>query len=337
MLDGGGGHLQRVLDQRVDFHRRFLQFDLALVDTGDIGEIVHQPHQVADLARHHVAALADFLHRDTGLSAQDRQRHVQGRKRAAQLVRQDRKEFVLAQVGLLQHQLLAPHVFQRLQHLVVLLLQFLHRAARLACEQFVDAGGDLLHRQHLGPARQAHLEGHHRPAVFGRADLQVVDQPACAHDAGEARLQFVRLQPTRHQLRLRNARTLISDLRNQRLSVAVHRLGVEQEGEAAFAGVLLRVAGDLRDCRDHPGASQRFQAEQFADLAGALAYHCQAVAADLDRDESMPHQFLLATTIVASSVSFAWSRNSTDATSAGSLLSKPGYLARPQRPDTPSL
>jgi hypothetical protein len=222
------------------------------------------------------------------------------------------------------------HLFQRQQGLAVLLFEFSDRGARLARQQRVHPLVDFRRGKLVALARQRYLQRHDRATFGRRGQLQVVDQPTGpgdtgdAGDAGDALELLADPHALRHRLAVGDARAVVGDLHDQRLAPARRRFRVEQERRGAFASVLHGVAGNLRDRGDQPGALQRLQTEQLADLAGPLADSGQAVACDLHHDQSMSHQFPLATKTVASSVSRAWSRNSTEAIRAGCLCSNPG-------------
>ena len=107
----GGGSVIHNLDQINAF---LSQLDLPPADAGNFHKIIHQPHQMIDLARHHVAHLRRL--RATGsYQLQDLQAAPDRRQRIAQFVGERGQEHVLAAIGFAQG-LLCPFALGDVAH-----------------------------------------------------------------------------------------------------------------------------------------------------------------------------------------------------------------------------
>ena len=97
--DQRAARLQRPRDERGDFHRIAPQVDRAAGDASDVEQIVDQPCQVQRLPFDDVVRPRDLCIVDLTI-AHDLHGVVDRRERIAQLVREDRDEFVLVTVRL---------------------------------------------------------------------------------------------------------------------------------------------------------------------------------------------------------------------------------------------
>jgi hypothetical protein len=322
-LHGGIGHLQRLGHQVVEFGGQHAQLHLALAHARDIHQVVDQLRELVGLALHHRAARGQLGGFHARLATQHLQRHAQRSQRVAQLVRQRGDELVLAFVGDLQLGLPVLQGLQRHQHLAVLRLHLLDRAARRPARQLVDQRGQRAGRQHRRVRREVHLDGDHRAAGRGLLDLEPVGQPARAGQS-HGRLAMRVQRSGQCAAQVLDAGPLVGDLCHQRLAAHAHAGAREQERQVAFADVLRGVAGDLRDGGDEAGAIELVQSEQFADLARAVTHRCEVLLRDADREDAKRHRDSLATTTVASSLFRAKSRNSTEAVRSGLRSRRPG-------------
>ena len=155
--------------------------------------------------------------------------------------------------------------------------------------------------------RDAAAERHHRAALLPGPDLEPLREPARTADP-EPHAGGRPVAAVEHLGQVRNARPFVGNAHQAGgLASTVH----QQRGPPA-AGVLERVARDLRNAGRDTGLVLRIEAEQPRELAGALVdQHDVLLAPDVGPEQqALGHAAgdVLATTTVLSSRGRAWSR-----------------------------